>query len=64
MFRNSSFDLAASKPAISRPRSGVNINLDLVIINKFEFEWEFYAQSASKAIFKARTYDCITYSVR
>ena len=24
----------------------------------------FYAQSASKAIFRARTYNCITYSVR
>ena len=23
------------------------------------FEWEFYAQSASKAILRARTYDCI-----
>ena len=30
----------------------------------FEFEWEFYALSASEAIFRARTYDCITYSVR
>ena len=30
----------------------------------FEFELEFYAQSASKAIFRARTYNCITYSVR
>ena len=29
----------------------------------FFFEWGFYAQSASKAIFRARTYDCITYSV-
>ena len=29
----------------------------------FEFEWEFYAQLASYAIFRARTYDCITYSV-
>ena len=29
------------------------------------FVWvEFYAQSASKAIFRARTHDCITYSVR
>ena len=30
----------------------------------FEFEWRLYAQSASKAIFKARTYNGITYSVR
>ena len=27
----------------------------------FEFEWGFYALSASKAIFRARKYDCITY---
>ena len=26
------------------------------------FEWEFYSQSASKAIFRARTYDCIIQS--
>ena len=25
------------------------------------FEWEFYSQPASKVIFRARTYDCITY---
>ena len=31
---------------------------------KFRFEWGFYALSASKAIFRARTYNCITYSVR
>ena len=30
----------------------------------FEFEWGFYAQSASEAIFRARTYNHITYSVR
>ena len=30
----------------------------------FEFEWGFYALSASKAIFRVRTYNCITYSVR
>ena len=30
----------------------------------FEFEWGFYTLSASKAIFRARTYNCITYSVR
>ena len=30
----------------------------------FEFEWGFYALSASKAIFRARRYNCITYSVR
>ena len=29
-----------------------------------EFEWGFYALSASKAIFRARTYNCITFSVR
>ena len=29
----------------------------------FEFEWRFYAQSASKAIFRARTYSHVTYSV-
>ena len=29
-----------------------------------EFEWGFYALSASKAIFRARTYKYITYSVR
>ena len=28
------------------------------------FEWGFYAQLASKAIFRARTYNCITYSAR
>ena len=27
-----------------------------------EFEWGCYALSASKAIFRARTYNCITYS--
>ena len=30
----------------------------------FEFEWGFYVLSASEAIFRARTYNCITYSVR
>ena len=46
------------------------VNLDeaqklqkLLIWDEFEFEWEFYALSASKAIFRARAYDCITYSV-
>ena len=34
------------------------------LFEKFEFEWGFYALSASKAIFRARTYNCITYSVR
>ena len=29
-----------------------------------EFEWGFYALSAPKAIFRVRTYNCITYSVR
>ena len=28
-----------------------------------ESEWGFYAPSAFKAIFRARTYNCITYSV-
>ena len=28
----------------------------------FRFEWGFYALSASKAIFRGRTYNCITYS--
>ena len=28
------------------------------------FEWGVYALSASTAIFRARTYNCITYSVR
>ena len=27
---------------------------------EFEFEWGFYALSASKAIFRARTYNCTT----
>ena len=31
---------------------------------KFEIEWRFYALSASKAIFRVRTYSRITYSVR
>ena len=30
---------------------------------EFEFEWGFYALSASEASFRVRTYDCITYSV-
>ena len=30
----------------------------------FEFEWRFYAMSAAKAIFRARTYNRINYSVR
>ena len=30
----------------------------------FFLEWGVYALSASKAIFRARTYNCITYSVR
>ena len=29
----------------------------------FEFEWEFYALSASEAIFRARTYDCNLFSL-
>ena len=33
-------------------------------ISFFGFESGFYALSASKAIFRARTYNCITYSVR
>ena len=32
--------------------------------NIYFFEWGVYALSASKAIFRARTYNCITYSVR
>ena len=35
-----------------------------VSLTFFFFEWGFYALSASKAIFRARTYNCITYSVR
>ena len=31
---------------------------------EFEFEWGLYALSASKAIFRVRTYSHITYSVR
>ena len=31
---------------------------------EFAFDWECYALSAFKAIFGARTYDCITYLVR
>ena len=38
--------------------------LDAINVLEFEFEWGFYALSASKAIFRARTYNCITYSVR
>ena len=33
-------------------------------MGKFEFEWKFYVQSASEAIFQARTYSHITYWVR
>ena len=29
---------------------------------EFEFEWGFYTQSASEAIFRARTYNRLTYS--
>ena len=50
-------------------------NLDLIRLenwqwdSEFEFEFDsltarFYALSASKAIFRVRTYNCITYSVR
>ena len=48
----------------------VNLTLDRCSVRSalqlsfLEFEWEFYPQSASKAIFRATTYDCITYSVR
>ena len=35
-----------------------------LMVREFEFEWGFYALSASKAIFRARIYNCITYSVR
>ena len=38
------------------------LGLHDMVHTSFEFEFEFYAQSASKAIF--RTYDYITYSVR
>ena len=38
------------------------INVKTIIF--YFFEWGFYALSASKAIFRARTYNCITYSVR
>ena len=38
-------------------------NLSIVSFS-FEFEWGFHAQSASEAIFRARTYNHITYSVR
>ena len=31
---------------------------------ELEFEWRSYALSASKAIFRERTYSDITYSVR
>ena len=31
---------------------------------QFDFEWGFYALSASKVIFRARTFNCITYSVQ
>ena len=31
-------------------------------LGEFEFEWGSYAQSASEAIFRARTYNPITYS--
>ena len=64
---------AACLPGIRpKPGSGEHVSVGrlTVAVNaihgvfEFEFEWEFYAQSASKAIFRARTYDCITYSVR
>ena len=35
-----------------------------IVLYNFEFEWGVYALSAPKAIFRARTYNCITYSVR
>ena len=33
------------------------------IRKEFEFEWRFYALSASKAIFRARTYNCIIFLI-
>ena len=44
----------------ARPASRSNVHMDRV----FEFESVFYAQSASEAIFRARVYSHITYSVR
>ena len=44
--------------------SGVSGVIAGVITRFLRFEWRFYALSASKAIFRARTYNCITYSVR
>ena len=39
-------------------------NYFTTLIGSGEFEWGFYALSASKAIFRARTYNCVIYSVR
>ena len=40
-----------------------NISNEIDSTEESESEWGFYALSASKAIFGARTYNCITYSV-
>ena len=36
--------------------------LDPMFEFEFEFEWGFYTQSATEAIFRARTYNRITYN--
>ena len=49
---------------VTGPKSCALIGQCIADSLSFEFEQGSYAQSASKAIFRARTYNCITYSVR
>ena len=50
---------------IRHGRTGENTTQTIRMWRGFlRFEWGVYALSASKAIFRARTYNCITYSVR
>ena len=41
-----------------------DVHRHFLSLKEFEFESGFYVLSASKAIFRARTHNCITYSVR
>ena len=42
--------------------NGLGLTAGWSIKSGFEFEWGFYALSASKAIFRAKTYNCNLFS--
>ena len=53
-----------SKNPYTSYKKTVTVSVWLYLLNTNVFEWGFYALSASKAIFRARTCNCITDSVR